>query len=234
MDIKAVQKIIGYSFQKEDLLKEALTHRSYLNENTNWPLPHNERLEFLGDAVLELVVTEELFNRFPKEKEGWMTSVRAALVNTVMLARIADILKLGEQILLSKGEQKDGNERAREAIRANTIEAVIGAIYLDGGYDNAKQFIKEHIVINVAEVISKNLYIDAKSLLQEKVQAEFKLTPSYSVLEDTGPDHNKTFKIGVYFGEKLIADGLGQSKQDGEVAAARNALELLEAGKVLL
>lgn len=234
MDSKKFFQIIGHTFNKEDLLKEALTHRSYLNENNDWPLPHNERLEFLGDAVLELVVTEELFNRFPKEKEGWMTSVRAALVNTVMLSQVADRLNLGDYILLSRGEQKDGNGRAREAIRANTIEALIGAIYLDAGYDAAKKFISSHILSNLAEVIRQNLHIDAKSFLQEKVQAEFKLTPSYSVLEDSGPDHNKTFKIGVYFGDKLIASGLGQSKQDGEVCAARNALELLEAGKVSL
>jgi len=227
MEVSEIEKIIGYTFTKKDLLKEALTHRSYLNENGSWSLPHNERLEFLGDAVLELAVTEELFNRFPKEDEGWMTSVRAALVNTVMLSTIADRLDLGSYILLSKGEKKDAG-RAREAIRANVMEAVIGAIYLDSGYKEAKKFINDQILTNTAEVLAKSLYIDAKSFLQEKVQAKFKVTPSYSVLEESGPDHNKTFKIGVYFGEKLIASGVGQSKQDGEVAAADAAIKILE------
>lgn len=221
------EKNIGYQFKNEQLLLEALTHRSYLNEHAEWELPHNERLEFLGDAVIELVVTEELFNRYPDEEEGWMTSVRAALVNYVMLADVAREAGLDGAVLLSRGEAKDVG-RAREVILANAFEAVVGAIYQDGGYVAAKKFINAFVTSRLAEVIRKSLHVDAKSLLQEKVQAALKVTPVYKVLSSDGPDHKKVFTVAVYFGEKLIARGSGPSKQDGEVEAAKKALEELE------
>ncbi len=225
--ISDLEQHIGYTFKNEERLKEALTHRSYLNENASWQLPSNERLEFLGDAVLELIVTEELYNRYPDAQEGQMTSLRSALVNYVMLAEIARTINLGSFILLSRGEAKDTG-RARDVILANGMEALIGAIHLDGGYEPARKFVKKFVLTHLDEVFRKGLYIDAKSLLQEKAQAELKVTPSYRVIESSGPDHRKVFKIGVYFHDKLIAEGAGQSKQDGEVEAAKKALEILE------
>lgn len=227
MNEQTLQKEIKYSFKSEDLLREALTHRSYLNEHPEWKLPHNERLEFLGDAVLELVVTEELFNRYPEKEEGWMTSVRAALVNYVTLAGVARDAGLEGAVLLSRGESKDTG-RAREVILANALEALIGAIYQDGGYEAAKKFIKLFVLSHLEAVIRQELHVDAKSLLQEKVQAKLKITPTYKVLSSEGPDHKKLFTIGVYFGDSLIAQGSGASKQDGEVEAARKALHVLE------
>jgi ribonuclease III len=227
MELIKLQKEIGYTFKNEERLKEALTHRSYLNENPAWKLPSNERLEFLGDAVLELIVTEELYNYYPDAQEGQMTSLRSALVNYVMLAEIAGQLNLGKHILLSRGEAKDTG-RARDVILANGMESLIGSIHLDGGYEAAKKFVKKFVLTHLDEVFRKGLYIDAKSLLQEKAQADFKVTPSYKVIESSGPDHRKTFKIGVYFHEKLIAEGTGPAKQDGEVEAAKKALEILD------
>jgi len=218
-----LEEKIGYKFRDKNLLKEALTHRSYLNENPAWGLPHNERLEFLGDAALELAVTEELFNRYPEKEEGFLTSVRAALVNYLMLAEIARRINLEDFILLSRGEAKDTG-RARDVILANAMEAVIGAIYLDGGYQFARQFINKFVLAHLEEVIQKGLYKDPKSLLQEKAQADFKITPTYKVLAEEGPDHKKVFTVGVYFGEQLMATGTGPSKQDAEIEAAKAAL----------
>ena len=224
IDSKNLEQKINYQFQNQSLLKEALTHRSYLNENPSWGVPHNERLEFLGDAVLELAVTEELFHRYPEEAEGQLTALRAALVNYLMLAAISREIDLGEFIYLSRGEAKD-NGRAREVILANATEALIGALYLDGGYAAAKNFTKNFVLTHLEEVIRQGLYKDAKSLLQEKIQASTKLTPVYRVLEEAGPEHEKIFRVGVYFGDKFIADGRGPSKQEAEQEAARNALE---------
>jgi len=218
---------IGHKFKNEDLLKEALTHRSYLNEHSEWKLPHNERLEFLGDAVLELIVTEELFNRYPDKEEGWMTSVRAALVNYVMLADVARSIGVDGVVLLSRGESKDVG-RAREVILANAFEAIIGAIYQDGGYQPAKKFINQTVTSRLEAVIRNALHVDAKSQLQEKVQASIKVTPVYKVISSEGPDHKKVFTIGVYFGDKLVAQGSGPSKQEGEVEAAKAALVIME------
>ena len=227
MDAADFQKQIVYKFKTDALLKEALTHRSYLNEHAEWKVPHNERLEFLGDAVLELVVTEELFNRYPEKEEGWMTSVRAALVNYITLADVARNVGIDGAVMLSRGESKDMG-RAREVILANALEALIGAIYQDGGYNAAKKFINQFVTSRLEEVIRQELHVDAKSLLQEKVQATLKVTPVYKVLSSEGPDHKKMFTIGVYFGDKLIAQGSGPSKQDGEVEAAKAALTIVE------
>lgn len=221
-----LQEKIDIKFKNQDLLKEALTHRSYLNENTSWHLPHNERLEFLGDAVLELIVTEDLFGRYPKEQEGQLTSLRAALVNYQMLARTAKEIGLENHIMLSRGEAKDSG-KAREVILANAMEALIGAIYLDQGYDAVSKFIERFLMPHLEEVIKAGLYKDAKSQLQEIIQERLKLTPSYRVLEESGPDHHKTFRVGVYSGNDLIAEGQGASKQEAETDAAKNALNKL-------
>lgn len=212
------------NFKDKDLLKQAFTHRSYINENSSAG-SHNERLEFLGDAVLELVVTEKLFSLYPGKPEGDLTAIRAALVNTVSISAAATELGMNEYLLLSKGEAKDKG-KAREYILANTFESVIGAIYLDSGYDNAKNFISKALFGKIEEIVAKKLWRDPKSLIQEKAQEIVGITPRYEVLEQHGPDHDKNFTIGVFFGEELIAKGAGKSKQEGEQAAAHTALEL--------
>ncbi len=224
MDLEKFEKKLGISFKNKDLLTESLTHRSYLNEFPRWRLPHNERLEYLGDAVLELLVSEELFAKFPEHPEGRLTVLRAALVNYQMLARVAEALGLDGFILMSRGERKDTG-KAREVILANAIEAVIGAMYLDQGIRTARSFVQKHIMNNLDEVLQTKSYRDAKSELQEMIQDRLKLTPTYRTLEEIGPAHKRTFKMGVYFGSKLIAEGEGPSKQEAEIEAAKNALE---------
>ena len=226
MDLSKLEKSISYEFKNKDLLKEALTHRSYLNENTRWKLPHNERLEFLGDAVLELAITESLFEKFPKEPEGKLTTLRAALVNYQMLAKLSKQIELEKFLLMSKGEAKDTG-RAREVILANAMEALIGSIYLDSGYEEAQKFVTTAILPEIDEVLQKGLYRDPKSLLQERSQAESKVTPVYKLISEKGPDHKKIFTVGVYLDNEEIAVGEGLSKQDAEVEAARKALEKL-------
>lgn len=227
MDTKKLESVIDYAFKNTDVLKEALTHRSYLNENSNWRLPHNERLEYLGDAVLELAVTEMLYQQYPQYDEGQLTVFRASLVNFQMLAEVAKSIELQKWLLLSKGEAKD-NGRARDVILANAIEALIGALYLDGGYAVARKFVEHVVMPHLQGVIAEGSYKDSKSLLQEKTQADLKVTPLYKVLDESGPDHQKFFTVGVYFGEKLIAKGSGFSKQDAEVEAAKEALAVLK------
>ena len=224
-DLSKLEQKLGIQFKNKDLLKEAITHRSYLNENPSWNLPHNERLEFLGDAVLELAVTEDLFNQYPQYPEGQLTSLRAALVNYQAIATVARDLNLGNFILLSRGEAKDVG-RAREVILANAMEALLGAIYLDNGYQGAKRVIERFVINpNLDKIIEAGLYKDPKSHLQEVVQEKLKLTPTYQILEEWGPDHKKIFRMGVYFGEKLITEGEGYSKQEAEIEAAKNALK---------
>jgi len=227
-DLCKLEKILGIQFKNKDLLIEALTHRSYLNENPSWKTSHNERLEFLGDAVLELIVTENLFSRFPNYLEGQLTSLRASLVNYQMIAKVGRDLDLEKFVLLSRGEAKDTG-RAREVILANAMEAVIGAVYLDGSYGETKKIIEKFVIEpNLDKVIQNGLYKDPKSHLQEIVQERLKVTPTYSVLEEWGPDHKKIFKIGVYFGDKMTAEGEGYSKQEAEIEAAKNALKTIE------
>ncbi len=215
---------IGVKFKDFNLLKEALTHRSYLNEHPNWSLPHNERLEYLGDAVLELAVSEALFNKFPNYPEGQLTVLRAALVNYQMLSKIATEIDLDKFVLMSRGERAD-TSKAREVILANAIEAVIGAIYLDRGFGITEKFIQKFILVHIDEILRTKSYKDAKSELQEIIQEKLRITPTYNVLEESGPAHKRLFRIGVYFGDKFIAEGIGSSKQEGEIEAAKNALK---------
>ena len=224
MDTSPLEKTIGISFKNKDLLQEALTHRSYLNESPKSRMPHNERLEYLGDAVLELIVTEELFEKFPAEDEGRLTVLRAALVNYQILARVAEAIRLQDFILMSRGERKDTG-RAREVILANAIEAVIGAMYLDQGMAATHAFVTKFVMANLDEVLTTKSYKDAKSELQEVVQEKFRVTPTYRVMGEEGPAHKRVFTMGVYFGDKFIAKGEGLAKQDAEVEAAKNALK---------
>lgn len=224
MDFAKLEKKINVVFKNKDFLREALTHRSYLNENPKWGVSHNERLEFLGDAVLELASTEALFNRFPELPEGDLTSIRAALVNYQMLAITAKEIELDNFILLSRGEAKDTG-KAREVILANAFEALLGAIYLDSGYAISKNFVEKFVMNHLEEVMKNKLYKDPKSLFQEIIQEKMKITPNYEVLSEKGPDHAKIFTVGVYCDDKLMAQGEGLSKQEAEVEAARSALQ---------
>jgi ribonuclease-3 len=218
---------IKTEFKDINLLRQACTHRSYLNENKSSGLEHNERLEFLGDAVLELVVTHFLYKKFPGRNEGELTAYRSAIVNTVSLSKAASFMGINEYLLLSKGESKDTG-RARSIILADTVEAIIGAIYVDQGYDSAEKFIANFIleVIDIDEIIDKKLWLDAKSRFQEKAQEETGITPTYKTMKETGPDHSKLFTLGVFIGDKQIALGTGMSKQEAEQKAAEKALEV--------
>ena len=224
---------IGVTFTDIELLREAFTHRSYLNEHRGTNLKHNERLEFLGDAVLELVITEYLFQKYPDEPEGMLTAYRSALVNTNSISDAAVVWNMNEYLLLSRGEAKDTG-RARQYILANTFEAVIGAIFLDQGYDAAREFIAKSLFDHLDEIVGKRLWQDAKSRFQEEAQERTGVTPNYVVQKEIGPDHDKRFAVGVYIGSDLIATGEGRSKQDAEQAAAQSGLERkgwLEEGK---
>jgi len=225
MNTNEFQAEIDILFKDDRVLKEALTHRSYLNENQDWPCDHNEKLEFLGDAVLEFATTKYLFCTFPKMEEGELTMLRAALVNTKMLAQIAESMCLQRYLLLSKGERAQTNGRAMETILADAFEALIGAIYIDQGYDVAEKFIKSRVLSRIDE-IKKQGYRDPKSVLQEKIQDMIKVTPTYKVIEESGPEHQKSFKVGVYYDDSLIAVGEGLSKQEAETASAEKALQI--------
>lgn len=215
---------IGVTFRDIGLLREAFTHRSYLNEHRAGDLRHNERLEFLGDAVLELVMTEYLFAKYPDEPEGKLTAYRSALVNTNSISECASTWGMNDLLLLSRGESKDTG-RARQYILANTFEAVIGAIFLDQGYDKAKEFIGKSLYGELEKVVEERTWQDAKSRFQEEAQEKVGITPNYAVIKETGPDHDKRFEVGVYIGSDLIASGIGQSKQDAEQKAATAGLQ---------
>ncbi|MBP6860670.1 MAG: ribonuclease III [Candidatus Pacebacteria bacterium] len=224
MDFKESANRLGFSFNNIDLFKEAVTHRSYLNENRAVATSHNERLEFLGDAVLELAATRFLFDRYPNKPEGDLTAYRAALVNTYSLAAVAEALGVNDMLLLSKGEAKDTG-RARQIILANAFEAILGAVYLDQGYEVAEAFLAKHLFPKIDAVIEKRAYQDAKSRFQEIAQDKNGVTPSYKTLGEEGPDHDKKFTVAVYVGEREVARGEGKSKQEAEQAAAQAALD---------
>jgi ribonuclease-3 len=212
-------------FNDKKLLEQAFIHRSYINENTGSKLSHNERLEFLGDAVLELISTDYLYNKYPDHDEGDLTAFRSALVNANIISEVAHDLGMNEFLLLSKGEAKDIG-KARSYILANTYEAFVGAIYLDQGYDVARDFVINSLLVKTDMIVSKKLWRDSKSLIQEKAQEYIGVTPSYKVLHESGPDHDKHFTVGIFFGEDRISEGKGHSKQEAEQSAARNALEI--------
>lgn len=224
--IESLAKKISVKFNNIELLRQAVTHRSYLNENRNLSIEHNERLEFLGDAVLELIVTEYLYNNF-KNPEGELTSWRSALVNGDMLAVVAQEIGVEKFLLMSRGEAKDKG-RARQYLLANAMEAIIGAIYLDQGYESAKKFVLKNVVVRLKEILDKKLYLDPKSYFQEKAQESCKVTPSYRVTKEWGPDHDKHFLVGVYLADELVAEGEGNSKQEAQREAARLGLEAKE------
>ncbi|MDE1975422.1 MAG: ribonuclease III [Patescibacteria group bacterium] len=226
-DFEKLAEHIGVEFDDLALLRTACTHRSYLNENRGSGLEHNERLEFLGDAVLELVVTSFLFRKYPHKAEGELTAYRSALVNTVSLTKVANRIGLNDYMLLSRGEAKD-NGRARSVILANAVEAVIGAIYMDGGYNTAANFISAHLLntLDIDQIIKDKSWLDAKSRFQEVAQEKTGITPSYRTMKETGPDHDKQFTLGVFLGDAMVASGVGASKQDAEQRAAEKALEV--------
>ena len=224
-DLSKLEKKINTKFKNQDFLKQALVHRSYLNEHANFPLGHNERLEFLGDAVLEIITTEYLFHHFPDKPEGELTNWRASLVNSKMLAQVAGEIELEKFLFLSKGEAGDKNFKARQYIIANAVEALIGAIYLDHGIKKSKDFVHKYIISKLDNILSNKLYLDPKSTFQEKSQEHVSITPHYSVLSETGPDHAKIFEIGLFLNQELVAKGKGASKQEAQVDAAINGLE---------
>lgn len=224
MDFSAFETKVNIAFKDKNLLRTAFTHRSYLNENRKSKMEHNERLEFLGDAVLELVATHFLYNKYPDKTEGDLTSYRSALVNAVTLSEIGAKLGMNEFLLLSRGEAKDTG-RARQFILANTMEAFIGALFLDQGYAGADVFITKHILSLIDDIVAKKSWVDAKSFFQEKAQEIDGITPSYAVLKETGPDHDKHFTVVVNIGAERVAVGEGKSKQDAEQEAAKQGIK---------
>lgn len=224
MDFSQFEERAGVKFKDANLLRQAFTHRSYINENRDSGLEHNERLEFLGDAVLELVVTDYLYNKMKESDEGELTSLRSALVNADTCARVATSLGANDFLLLSKGEAKD-NGRARQYILANTLEALIGALYVDQNYEAAKEFILSHVTPIMEDILKSGTWIDAKSLFQEKAQELKGHTPAYKTIKESGPDHDKHFTVEVSVGSDVYGEGDGKSKQDAEQAAAKDALE---------
>jgi len=224
-NLEKLQKLLGVPFTNVTTLLTAVTHRSYLNEHREATWDHNERLEFLGDAVLELVVTDYLFKQYPDKPEGELTAVRAALVNTISLSVAAEKLGVNEFLLMSKGEAKDVG-RARQYILANVFEACIGAIYLDQGYEAAKEFIAGRLYEKTDEIVKKRLWQDPKSRFQELSQEHASVTPTYETIKQTGPDHDRVFTVGVYLRSELVAEGTGRSKQEAEQQAAERAIEV--------
>jgi len=224
-DFAKLEKSLNITFNNKDLLTQGFVHRSFLNENPDFKLNHNERLEFLGDAVLEIIVTEYLFSNYPDTPEGEMTSWRASLVNTRMLSETAGELNFNDYLLLSAGEIKE-NGKARQYILANTFEAFIGALYLDGGLEICRDFITLNLLVKLPKIIEEKLFEDGKSLFQKEAQEKVGITPTYEVLNETGPDHNKYFTVGVFLVKEMIAKGEGFSKQEAEEKAAQKALEI--------
>ena len=223
-DLIELQKLLRVTFADTNILLTAITHRSYLNEHREATWDHNERLEFLGDAVLELVVTDYLFAEYPEKPEGELTAIRAALVNTISLSAAAETLGVNEYLLMSKGEAKDLG-RARQYILANVFEACIGAIYIDQGYEAAKVFIADRLFSKTEEIVRKRLWQDAKSRFQELSQEQVSVTPTYETVGQSGPDHDRVFTVGVFLRSEKVAEGTGRSKQEAEQQAAEKAIE---------
>ena len=225
-ELQKLQNKLGVKFINESLLKQALVHRSYLNEHPDFAIGHNERLEFLGDAVLEIVVTEFLYLNFSTTPEGDLTNWRASLVNAKMLYEVAHDLEIEEYLYLSRGESKDKNKKSRQYILADAVEAIIGAMYLDQGIEVAKKFILKNVVSRLDNILENQSY--PKSHFQEKAQELKGITPHYQILDEVGPDHAKIFTVGLYLGEELIISGTGSSKQEAQVDAAAKGLKKLK------
>lgn len=224
-NLSKLEDNLGIKFKDQSLLKQAVVHRSYLNEHPDFNLDHNERLEFLGDAVLEIIVTEYLFKKYPNTPEGELTNWRASLVNSKMLSEVAQENKIENFLYLSKGEAKDNNSKARNYILANSVEAVIGAIYLDQGIEAAGSFVKKNMLSKLKHILENQLYMDPKSKFQEKAQEIYSTTPHYKVIKESGPDHDKVFEVGLYLGDELVAKGAGSSKQEAQVDAAAKGIK---------
>lgn len=227
-DLVKLQKRLGVKFKNEGFLKQSLVHRSYLNEHPDFTVGHNERLEFLGDAVLEIVVTEFLYLNFTETPEGDLTNWRASLVNAKMLYEIARELGIEECLYLSKGESRDKNKKSRQFILANAVEAIIGAMYLDQGLEIAKKFILKNVVSKLDDILRNQSYLDPKSRFQEKAQEVRGITPHYQILDEKGPDHAKTFTVGLYLEEDLVTTGEGSSKQEAQVDAAAKGIKKMD------
>lgn len=223
-DFTPFEEKIGVIFTNKEILEQAFIHRSFINENPRSGLSHNERLEFLGDAVLELIVTDYLYTTYDTKAEGELTAFRSALVNAVVIGEVAQSLGMNEFLLLSKGEAKDTG-RARHTILANTYEAFLGALYLDQGYKACEKFVLETLIPKLETIIKEKSWKDPKSRVQEEAQERVGVTPSYSVLSESGPDHDRYFTVGIFFGHEKIAEGKGRSKQEAQQAAALAALE---------
>ena len=224
MDFEKLENLLGLKFTNQELVKTAFTHRSYLNEHHDYKNPSNERLEFLGDAVLQFLSSEHLYQTYTTQPEGTLTNYRAALVCTTSLAEESRKMGFGEFLLLSNGEEASGG-RGREYILANTFEAVLGLIYLELGIDTCREYLKKNLFYKVQGIVDEHKYKDLKSGFQEAAQAKYGVTPSYRVIEDWGPDHNKTFKVGVFVNDKQLGVGEGSSKQRAEQSAAKNGMD---------
>lgn len=223
-ELQPLEEALHVRFSNIEILRQALVHRSYLNEHPEFTLGHNERLEFLGDAVLELVVTESLYIHY-ENPEGELTNWRASLVNAKMLAEVSGELGVNSYLYLSKGESNDSNPKARHYILANAYEAIVGAIYLDQGWEVAKEFITRTVLSKLQYILDHKLYMDPKSRFQEESQERLGKTPRYEVLSESGPDHAKQFMVGVFVGDEKVGTGAGFSKQEAQVEAAQNALD---------
>lgn len=223
-NLEKLEERLDIKFKNQDVLRSALVHRSFINEHPDFPLDHNERLEFLGDAVLELVTTEYLYNNYDNP-EGDLTNWRAALVNSHMLSSVAHELDIEPHLFMSRGEAKEGKGKARQFILANATEAIIGAIYLDQGYKTAQVFIKKYILSKLSGILKEERHLDPKTRFQEAAQEYTGITPTYEVLSETGPDHAREFVIGIYLQDQKIAEGTGGSKQEAQMKAAKKALQ---------
>ena len=233
IDYDDLEKRIGVKFANRDLLKTALTHRSYINENREQNIENNERLEFLGDAVLELIISDHIYKKYPEKHEGELTAIRSALVRTESIAEESKKMGIGQYLLLSKGEEESGG-KDKEYIIADLYEAVLGAIYLDKDYETAKEYVTRTILKKVDKVVEEELFIDPKTKIQELSQAKYKVTPTYTILKEEGPDHDKHFTIGLFLENKEIAQGVGTSKQKAEEDAARKAILIMKKDKINL
>ena len=221
-DFSKIEKAIGVIFKNQDLLRQAFVHRSYLNEHRDFPMAHNERLEFLGDAVMELIVTEHLYENY-QSPEGELTNWRSALVRGDTISKLARELGYNDYLFLSRGESK-AEGRSRDLILANCFEAVVGAMYLDAGYNTCREFLRRVLIAHLTRIINEQSYIDPKSKLQELIQEKLNYTPEYKVLSEGGPDHDKHFVVGVFIEKRQIGEGEGPSKQRAQEQAAAAAL----------